>query len=110
MDAADVESAEVIEVGNTGRVDHFNFIRFEDRGHNDILNDPNDTYKDEFNAGFDQWLKTLDYDYKSEVNKDRFVEDKANYITENLDRARWSNRLDKDLFEKFLDYYDRALQ
>ena len=23
MDAADVESAEVIEVGNTGRVDHF---------------------------------------------------------------------------------------
>ena len=24
MDAADVESAEVIEVGNTGRVDHFN--------------------------------------------------------------------------------------
>jgi len=88
----------------------FTFIRFEDRGHNDILNDPNDTYKDEFNAGFDQWLKTLDYDYKSEVNKDRFAEDKANYITENLDHTRWSNRLDKDLFEKFLDFYDRALQ
>ena len=87
----------------------FTFIRFEDRGHNGILNDPDDTYKDEFNAGFDQWLKTLDYDYKSEENKDRFIEDKANYITKNLDHARWSNRLDKDLFEKFLSFYDHAL-
>ena len=31
----------------------FTFIRYEDRGHNDILNKPDDTYKDEFNAGFE---------------------------------------------------------
>ena len=88
----------------------FTFIRFEDRGHNDIFNNPEDTYKDEFNAGFDHWLGTLDYDHKAEENKERFIEDKAAYITENLDHARWSSRLDEDLFARFLDFYDQALQ
>ena len=88
----------------------FTFLRFEDRGHNDILNDPEDTYKDEFNAGFNDWLETLDYDYKAEDNKARFIEEKADYITENLDHARWSSRLDEDLFARFLDFYDKAVQ
>ena len=88
----------------------FTFIRFEDRGHNDILNDPDDTYKDEFNAEFDQWLDTLDYDYKAEENKDRFIEIKAKYITENLDHARWSDRLDKALFTRFVNFYDQAVR
>lgn len=87
----------------------FTFIRFEDRGHNDIFNDPEDTYKDEFNAEFEKWTETLDYDYKAEENKDRFVKDKADYITENLDHERWSSRLDKDLFAQFLEFYDRAV-
>ena len=88
----------------------FTFIRFEDRGHNDILNDPDDTYKEEFNAEFDQWLDTLDYDYKAEENKDRFIEIKAKYITENLDHARWSDRLDKELFARFVNFYDQAVR
>ncbi len=88
----------------------FTFIRFEDRGHNDILNDPDDTYKDEFNAEFDQWLDTLDYDYKAEENKDRFIEIKAKYITENLDHSRWSDRLDKALFTRFVNFYDQAVR
>ena len=88
----------------------FTFLRFEDRGHNDILNDPEDTYKDEFNAGFDSWLQTLDYDYKAQANKDRFTQEKADYITENLDHARLSSRLDEDLFAGFLDFYDTAIQ
>ena len=88
----------------------FTFMRFDNRGHNDIFNDPDDTYKDEFNAGFDKWLETLDYDYKAEENEDRFIEDKANYITENLDHARWSTRLDKELFAQFLDFYDKAVK
>lgn len=88
----------------------FTFIRFEDRGHNDILNKPDDTYKDEFNAGFDEWLETLDYDYKAEENRDRFTEEKAEYITKNLDHARWSSRLDEDLFARFLNFYDQAIQ
>ena len=86
----------------------FTFLRFEDRGHNEIFNDQDDTYKDEFNAQFDQWLETLDYDYKSDENKDRFAKEKAEYINENLDHARWSSRLDESLFEQFLDFYDQA--
>lgn len=87
----------------------FTFVRFEDKGHNDILNDPEDTYKDEFNTEFDQWLGTLDYDYKAQENKDRFIEDKAEYITKNLDHSRWSSRLDEDLFERFEEFYEQAI-
>ena len=88
----------------------FTFIRFEDRGHNEIINDPANTYKDEFNAGFDKWLESLDYDYEAEENKERFKEDKAEYLTENLDHERWSNRLDTDLMVQFLDFYEKAIQ
>ena len=88
----------------------FTFMRFEDRGHNEIFNDPDNTYKDEFNAGFDSWLETLDYDYKAAENKDRFIMDKAEYITLNLDHDKWSHRLDEDLFAQFLAFYDTAIQ
>ena len=88
----------------------FTFIRFEDRGHNEVFNDPDNTYKDEFNAGFDSWLETLDYDYKAEENKERFKTDKAEYITENLDHTKWSTRLDEELFAKFLDFYNKAVK
>ncbi len=88
----------------------FTFLRFEDRGHNDILNDQADTYQDEFNTAIRNWTETLDYDYKAEENKARFIEDKKEYITENLDHARWSSRLDEDLFARFLDFYDEAIQ
>ncbi len=88
----------------------FTFVRFENRGHNEILLDPSDTYKEEFNAGFDEWLKTLDYDYTAKENIDRFTKDKAEYITEHLDHYRWSHRLDLDLYAQFLDFYDSAIQ
>lgn len=88
----------------------FTFVRFDDRGHNGILNDPDNRYADEFNAQFDQWLETLDYDEKAEENKDRFKEDKANFITENLDHVSWSHRLDEDLFARFLDFYEQAIR
>ncbi|MBO4903344.1 MAG: alpha/beta fold hydrolase [Lachnospiraceae bacterium] len=88
----------------------FSFIRFEDRGHNGILNDPGNTYKDEFNTGFDKWLETLDYDYNAAENRERFIEDKADYITANLDHEKWSHRLDKELFGTFLAFYEQALK
>jgi pimeloyl-ACP methyl ester carboxylesterase len=88
----------------------FTFIRFEDRGHNEIFNDPENNYKDEFNAEFDTWLETLDYDYNAEDNIERFKEDKAEYITENLDHVRWSTRLDEELFTRFLDFYNEAIR
>ena len=40
----------------------FRFLSFENEGHN-YFND--DTYREEFNAEFDKWLETLDYDYTS---------------------------------------------
>ena len=88
----------------------FTFIRFEDRGHNEVFNNPDNTYKDEFNAEFDKWLESLDYDYKAEENKERFKEDKAKYTTENLDHAKWSTRLDEELFVQFLDFYNTAIK
>ena len=88
----------------------FTFVRFDDRGHNDIFNDPDNQYKDEFNKGFDEWLKTLDYDYEAEENKERFTEDKAEYITGHLDHAKWSSRLDEELFERFLNFYEDAIK
>ena len=88
----------------------FTFIRFEDRGHNEIFNDPENNYKDEFNAEFDTWLETLDYDYNAEDNIERFKEDKAEYIKENLDHVRWSTRLDEELFTRFLDFYNEAIR
>ena len=93
-----------------GEDPRFTFIRFEDRGHNDILNDPDDTYRDEFDAGFESWLETLGYDRRAPENRERFLKDKADYINENLDRARWSGRLDEELFARFLDFYDAAVK
>ncbi len=81
----------------------FHFIRLEDRGHDCIYDD---TYVNEFNSGFDKWLETLGYDYTAAENKDRFVADKADYIHENLDRGRWRDRLNTELFDVFLDFCD----
>ena len=88
----------------------FTFIRFEDRGHNDVYQDPDNTYKDEFNAEFDKWLETLDYDPHAGENLERFIEDKAEYITENIDHERWSHRLDKELFARFLEFYEQSVK
>lgn len=87
----------------------FTFLRFEDKGHSGFLVDGNNTYDDEFNAGFEEWAESLDYDYESDENRQRFAEDKAEYIDANLDRGRWSDRLDIDLFEQFVDFYDRHM-
>lgn len=85
----------------------FRFLPLEDKGHN-YFND--DTYRDAFNAEFDTWLNTLDYDYSTEENKERFSEDKANYIYQNLDREKWCNSLDSELFEDFVDFYDETIR
>ena len=85
----------------------FDFILLEDKGHNCFCDD---TYVNEFNAGFDDWLDTLDYDYLAEENKERFIADKADYINKNLDRKRWCNRLDTDMFERFIEFYDSNIE
>ena len=88
----------------------FTFLHFSDRGHNEFFNDGDDTYKEEFNAGFDKWAEGLGYDIRAEENREKFAEDKAEYIHAHLDRERWSSRLDEELFEQFLTFYDEHMQ
>ena len=84
----------------------FKFIQFEDKGHS-YFND--ETYTDEFNAEFDKWLETLDYDYDAAENKERFSADKADYIRQNLNRDKWCHSIDAELFEDFVEFYDNSL-
>lgn len=84
----------------------FLFIHFEDKGHSYFNNE---TYSDEFNGEFDKWLETLDYDYHADGYKERFLEDKADYYHENLDRDKWCGSLDTKLFESFVAFYDDHL-
>lgn len=84
----------------------FSFIRFEDKGHS-YFND--ETYTDEFNAEFDKWLETLDYDYNASENKEQFIKDKADYMHKNLNREKWCNSLDLELFGVFVDFFNKNL-
>ncbi len=86
----------------------FTFVHLEDAGHSYVFDDM--TYINEFNAGFDEWKASLDYDYKAEENNDRFAEEKADYINSHLDRQKWNNKLNKELFEQFLSFYNEAIQ
>lgn len=85
----------------------FVYMRFENKGHGCLNIDTG--YNDEFNAQFDEWLKTLDYDYNASENYDRFAADKADYINKNLDRAKWADRLDEEMFAQFVAFYDEHI-
>lgn len=87
----------------------FTFLLFKDKGHSDFFADPKNTYKAEFDQTLEKWTGSLAYDYKADENKDRFDKDKAEYIEDKLDREKWANRLDEDLFEQFLDFYNRSM-
>ncbi len=90
-----------------GNDPRFTFIRLKDRGHNHVYDDT--AYIDELNAGFDDWLKTLDYDYQADENLERFAADKAEYLRGHLDRDRWSHMLNAELFARFLAFYDACI-
>ncbi|MBQ4511649.1 MAG: alpha/beta fold hydrolase [Anaerolineaceae bacterium] len=81
----------------------FSFVMLEHQGHNYVYDDM--TYINEFNAAFDKWLTTLDYDYKAKENKDRFAADKADYIHQNLDREQWSHMLNTEIFDSFVAFF-----
>lgn len=81
----------------------FSFIPLENKGHN-CFND--ETYRSAFNAAFLEWRETLAYDYNAPENKERFSAEKAAYISQNLDRKKWSDSLDDTLLKKFANFYD----
>ena len=86
----------------------FAFVHFTDRGHNYLFNKRD--YNDELNAQFDSWAKTLDYDYNSVENKERFIADKADWLNKNIDRKKWASRLDTDIVSQFVDFYNKSLE
>ncbi len=76
----------------------FTFVEYTDRGHDYISeSDAARAYIDEFNAGFDEWLATLDGGFTPEA--------KAAYLTENLDKKRL-NDPDDELMGKIVDFYN----
>lgn len=84
----------------------YRFVLLDHKGHN-YFND--DVYRNAFNEEFDEWLKTLTYDYEAAENKELFAEDKANYIRQSLDREKWSHSLDLEMFGEFVDFYDEQI-
>ena len=87
----------------------FEFVHFEDKGHNAIYySEEGIKYVEDFNATFAKWGEGLDYDYKDSANAERFAVDKAAYIRQNLDRESWCNLIDEELFEKMVAFYDAA--
>ncbi len=84
----------------------FQFVRLDNEDHYYFNSE---AYSEEFDKEFDKWLETLDYDYEADENEERFMKEKADYIHEHLDRARWSNTLDTELFQDFVDFYDETI-
>ena len=66
------------------------------------------TYINQLNAAYDKWLETLNYDYNNANQKEQFAVDKANYINNHLDRDKWCNMVDAELFERFVNFYDAS--
>lgn len=86
----------------------FSFLCLEGRGHRFFnISTP---YYEEANASLEQWRDSLDYDYNDPANAGRFAADQAEYIHQNVNiKALWQNRLDTDLFDRFLAFYDQSL-
>ena len=86
----------------------FTFLHFTDRGHNHLFSSGD--YNKEINAEFAAWCETLDYDYHSQEEKDRFEGDKLKWTKEHLDRKKWADRLDKEIASQFVDFYNESLE
>ena len=85
----------------------FKFLEFKDKGHNNIFRDT--TYYNAFDKEILDYYTTLDYDYNSPANSERFAKDRADYINNHIDRAKWADCVDKDLLKQFIDFYDSHL-
>ena len=63
----------------------------------------------ETEEAYQQWLKTLDYDYNNPANKERLEEDKIKYYHLNVDvKKYWENRVNTELLDKLLAFYDES--
>ena len=78
----------------------FKFVRYESKGHNDILNsEERIAYLKDFNQKANEYFN----------GRRPTDEERASYIKENLDRSIYCNGLDKQLFSQILEFYDLFL-
>ena len=78
----------------------FTFISYKDKGHH-LLYYADETieYKNKFDDDFEECF----------ANSDSTQEEKDKYITENLDRDKFINLLDEELFNEIIEFYDSSL-
>lgn len=81
----------------------FEFVRFEDTGHNHVFE--SNEKRDILNGKFEDWLKTLGYDYEAPENAERLKEDKDYYMNNIMDKDEWNHTLNEELFEQISAFY-----
>ncbi len=90
-----------------GNSERFTFVQLIGQGHNGFLsNEDRRAYTEEFNAEFDEWHETLPED----ISEEEFAELKIKYINENLDRERWNNSVNTELFDQILAFFEANLE
>ena len=83
------------------------FMPYEEMNHSNILrSQQGNDYNKAFNAEFDKWKSSLDYDYNAKENYDKFVQDKADYIHKNLNRELYCHTVNEELLSRILDFYE----
>ena len=86
----------------------FQFIRLENTGHSYVYD--NQEYITKYFEEYNKWVKSLDYDCDAKENKERFEKEKKEYINSHLDRSKFCNMLNEELFDKFAGFYDEHLE
>lgn len=92
-----------------GEDDRFTFVKYEDRGHNNVTDSPEGIeYLNEFN---EKYVEDLEREYKKDaddISKEDLKSFRNNYMPDHFDRAKYADMLDYDLFEDIVDFYKKA--
>ncbi len=79
--------------------DRFNFVQYEDRGHDYVYcSDTSREYKEDFNREFDEYLNSTDEEFTAEL--------KLSYLNNNLDKKLLYD-LDEELMNNIVRFYDK---
>ena len=80
--------------------DRFTFVYREDRGHNNVYySEEAISYIKQINEEFSQYFEGVT----------PTAEQRAEYILQHLDREKWSNLLDTNLFAQIVEFYNSAI-
>ncbi len=84
----------------------FIFKHYEDRGHNNIYySEAAREYVNKLNEDIGKWGETL----PDNMSDDELEERKSRWIKENIDREKWADLLDYDLFAEIMEFYEENL-